>query len=512
MSRKQAAQLLALILLVTAPIVGGCGVHGGSGDAANTDKNGLKTDGGSMVVPLDTGSDMRQTEPRTADGGARLDGGTTAEVRQVDGRASADSKASVETAAAPDVVTADIRRDAVDVAAGDVPADAVPAVDIDMAPLEPCTEAQKFDGTTAVASDRTLTRACSPYTIAKSITISSDATLTIEAGVTLNMSIDTAIIVGSSTAGRLVVNGTADNPIVFTSPTQGAGDWIGIQFWGNTASGSRISYAKLDYCGQSSFACIHGEGGVRAGRVSIDHVSIGHVGDDANAIAERDTDSSFSVSNCVFEDISPTQYALSLDGASFASVDSSNRFDGSAIELRGGDIVTTATWKNPGTTIVVTGDIYLDGDPIPALTIAAGTQLEFMAGTGLQVGLGKGGILNLVGTAAAPIVLTSAIDPPNPGDWTGIILWYGSSAKLAHTTISYAGSTSASSSTGAVSVVSDDDTLDVQDSTISYSAGYGIGVPCGSQATIVNTRSNLATENAFGPIGPGPDQASAACQ
>lgn len=510
MSRKQAAQLLALILLVTATIVGGCGGHGGSGDAANTDKNGLKTDGGSRVVPLDTGSEMRQTETRTTDGGARLDGAATAEVRQVDGRASADSRASIDTTAAPDVVTADIRRDAVDMAASDVAADARPAVDI--APLEPCTEAQKFDGTTAVASDRTLTRVCSPYTITKSITISSNATLTIEAGVTLNMSIDTAIIVGSSTAGRLLANGTATNPIVLTSPTQGAGDWIGIQFWGNTASGSRISYAKLDYCGQSSFACIHGEGGVRAGHVSIDHVSIGHVGDDANAIAERDTDSSFSVSNCAFEDISPTQYALSVDGASFAGVDSSNRFNGSAIELRGGDISATATWKNPGTTIVVTGDIYIDGDPTPALTIAAGTQLAFLAGTGLQVGLSKGGILNLVGTTAAPIVLTSAIDPPNPGDWTGIILWYGSSAKIARTTISYAGSTSASSSTGAVSVVSDDDTLDVQDSTISYSAGYGIGVPCGSQATVVNTRNNLATENAFGPVGPGPDQASAACQ
>jgi len=509
---KRTVHGVALILLAAPLMVVSCS-DSGDKDGGTAGAGGLKYDGAAGA------------------GGSHLDGGAGPEVQVppvdaqvindtlqpvdtvvVDAPVLPDAPAVIDVAPVLDVSLVDTRPAAVDAAAIEAAIDTTPAVDTTPV-VAVCTETNKFDGTTDVTTDRTLTKACSPYAIKESFNVSGNATLTIEAGVTLNMGTDAAIIVGSgATAGRLVATGTAANPIVFTSPTAGAGDWIGIEFWGNTITGSSISYAKFDYCGQARFACIHGEGGVKTGRVTIDHVTVDHIGLNANAITQKDTDSNFAITNCTFKNVPTAQYAVSVDGESFAGIDSTNAFNGSSIELRGGDISATTTWKNPGTSVavVVTDKLNVDGAPAPTLTIAAGTNLLFVKDSGIAVG-SKGGMLKIVGTVAAPITLTSANTPPSAGDWNGIILWSNGNAKIAYTTISYAGSTEASSSNGALSVVADSNSIDIQNSTISHSAQYGIGIRCGSTATVGNT-GNTFTDNALGDVGPGPDETAAACQ
>jgi hypothetical protein len=269
-----------------------------------------------------------------------------------------------------------------------------------------------------------------------------------------------------------------------------------------------------DYCGSNGDACLIGAG-VKPNRVTADHVIFAHVGAGSNAIWQKDKDSNFVISNCTFSDIpnTPTQqYAISVYAQSFAGIDSTNVFNGNAmVELMGGAISTATSWKNLGTVVAVTDDLDIGGAATPTLTIAAGSTFKFAADYGIALGYSNPGSLVLAGTATARITLTSLAATPGPGDWNGIILWNNSSAKIQYSTISYGGSTSASSSHGAVSVVSNSDSVDIQNSTISFSGEYGIGIPCGSTATVVNTGNDL-TNNTDGPVGPGPDQTALACQ
>lgn len=72
-------------------------------------------------------------------------------------------------------------------------------------------------------------------------------TLTIQPGVEVRF--DDYLMVGDTTAGKLVAIGTSAMPVTFTSskPTRKAGDWPGI--WLRNASGSRIEHARIDYAG-----------------------------------------------------------------------------------------------------------------------------------------------------------------------------------------------------------------------------------------------------------------------
>jgi hypothetical protein len=384
----------------------------------------------------------------------------------------------------------------------------IPKIDIrqltttETAPATVCSETTKFSGGT-VTTDRTLTKACSPYTISTDIEVDGNATLTIEPGVTLHFNPDTKFSIGYNGPAKLVAVGTAADPIVLTSSNSspGAGDWVGVQLWSSTMNGTKLGYLKLDYCGSNSDACLLGTG-VKANRVTVDHVTFSHVGSGSNAIWEKDRDSNFAISSCTFNDIlsTPTQqYAISVYASSFHGIDSTNAFNGSMVEVMGGDVSFNTTWKNIGAVIAVVDTINIDGITMPTLTVAAGNTFKFSTDADISIGYNNPGKLVLAGTATSKITLTSLAFPPNPGDWNGITLWNNSRADIVYSTISYAGSVS-----GAVSVTSNSGALSIQNSTISHSGAYGIGVPCNSTATITNT-GNTFESNAKSEVGPGPN-------
>jgi len=91
-----------------------------------------------------------------------------------------------------------------------------------------------------------------PYTISDSwFYIEGGNTLTIDPGVTVQMSEDAEIKVGNSDEGKLVAVGTAEEPIVFTSARNDKfpGDWEGIQFARYAGAGSILSNCKILYAG-----------------------------------------------------------------------------------------------------------------------------------------------------------------------------------------------------------------------------------------------------------------------
>jgi hypothetical protein len=501
---KRTVHALVLMLLATPLALVGCGDSGekngtgGSGGGAGGTAGATTYDGGGGTggTKLDVGSapDLApppvDTAPGTPDVALPID--TTL----------------IVDAAIPDVPIVPDVPITIDTVKIDVSAPVDIATPIDTTPVV-CTIVPAFTGG-AVTANLTLTKACSPYTITDGISVNGNATLTIEAGATLRFDPDVGIWIGYNTAAKLVAVGTAASPITFTSSntTPSAGDWDGITLWSGTMGGTQIAYANLDYCGSSS-SCILGSG-VKPARVSIDHVAINHVGAGYNGIEESAVDSNFTISNCTFSNIqiAPTQqYAISVQAPSFAGIDSTNTFNGGAmIELAGGLVSVSTDWKNPGTTIAVTSSLGLGGTTTPILTIAAGSIFKFASDIDFWVGYSDAGNLKVNGTLAAPVVFTSLNTSPAPGDWGGITLWGAGRATITYATISYGGS-----SYGDIAVENNSNVLDIENSTLSYSGGYAIGIACGSLATLTST-GNTFTANTSGTVGPGPDQTAVACQ
>jgi parallel beta-helix repeat protein len=97
-----------------------------------------------------------------------------------------------------------------------------------------------------------------PYIIEdRHLEIYSDAgsMLTIQPGTTIKTS-GNIIWVGAYGKGGLIANGTASEPIIFSSSraTPQKGDWNGIRFTSQTLSGSMLNHCVVEYAGYYSDA------------------------------------------------------------------------------------------------------------------------------------------------------------------------------------------------------------------------------------------------------------------
>jgi hypothetical protein len=94
-----------------------------------------------------------------------------------------------------------------------------------------------------------------PYIVENPIRIYENATLTLDPGVELRFTSGKHVEVGyNSTHGRLVAQGTEENPIVFTSASAlpQKGDWQGIRFSRFALPGSILEYCNIGYAGPNA--------------------------------------------------------------------------------------------------------------------------------------------------------------------------------------------------------------------------------------------------------------------
>jgi hypothetical protein len=107
----------------------------------------------------------------------------------------------------------------------------------------------------AITSDQTWTLAGSPYVMTGDVTVDSGVTLTVDAGVSVVAAATDALALGASPTlvelnvnGTLLVNGTADAPVSFTSANaSGSSDWYGVVVAGGVATISNGSFAHANY-------------------------------------------------------------------------------------------------------------------------------------------------------------------------------------------------------------------------------------------------------------------------
>ena len=473
---KRTAHALALVLSAMPILIVGCGdggEKGGTGGSIGGAGGAIKYDGGGGAggAKVDVGG--AEATPPTVDSAPAtidvatlpVDSGPVVDAGIVDAPLAPDAPIQIDTA------TIDAPK-AFDTATVDT------YVAIDSPPV--CTMTTPFTGGD-VTANLTLTKACSPYHITDNIQVTGNATLTIEAGVTLNFESGVELDVGNRDNAKLIAVGTATAIITFTSAaaTPSAGDWTGIYFGPNVMGGTQVAYAKVDYCGLSQYACIHAISGVKPGRVVLDHVTIAHVGTGSNGIYEEDPASNFTITNSTFSNIPNQQYAISVLAPSFVGIGGTNTFNGGAmVEIRSGTVSTTTSWVDPGTAIAVTDRVNVGGASSPVLTIGPGMTFKFGAGVEMDIGSPDVGQLIVAGTSAKHVIFTSLAATQAPGDWTGLFVDYAAKAQISYADFSYGGADGATGGNLLLYSPTATASLKVDNSSFSYSLGYGVQLDC----------------------------------
>lgn len=307
-----------------------------------------------------------------------------------------------------------------------------------------------------------------------------DANLTIEPGTTIKFKSGTWLSFGGSENMTLTANGTAENPIIFTSysSTPAAGAWQGLWFEDHVLSNSSMSYCEVNYAGESNYHALNVNR-----KISINNCTITNA--KKYGIYCHEGFVSFtgnSISNV-------GGHAIEIECIGLSSVGENNSITcdpGYGILVRSGNITdnTAETWVKQAVPYYIEGGIYVDKD----ITIQAGTALKFMASAWLEFGGTNSTTLTAVGTEAEPIVFSSAAGTPAPGAWAGLFFAENTTANtlLKYCTVEYAGKDNDRANITLTHV----NGITIENCTIRNSSGYGVFLYNSSWNNVNNTFSN----------------------
>ncbi len=310
-------------------------------------------------------------------------------------------------------------------------------------------EVQATNVTSNVTTNTEWTVTGSPYVIVNPISVSSGVTLTVDAGVVVELGSGNYLVVN----GTLTAAGTSASPISFTSAsaTPAAGDWGFVSFTAG-ASASQLSYVTFQYGGGWGWGAMVF---VQGSSPTFDHVTIAtssSIGLYMNTAggAPTITNSTFSNNGSYGLNLVAGN-SVSLSGTAFTGNSSyavgagpgthllgltnitATGNGGNAVGYRGGTISAAETWLH-GMNWVLTGVVTVGASA--TLTVDSGTVVQFGTGNYLIVN----GTLTATGTSASPISFTSASATPAAGDWGFVSFTAGASAsQLSYVTFQYGG-------------------------------------------------------------------------
>ncbi|WP_287158318.1 hypothetical protein [Chloroflexus sp.] len=271
------------------------------------------------------------------------------------------------------------------------------------------------------------------YVIQSSLTIPLGTTLTIEAGTIIKFNIGARLVI----QGELIVNGTEDNPVYFTSIRD---DTLGGDTDNETVIPQPGNWQHLQF--QS------GSNG------TLRNMEVRYGGGYSTAMLQLDVNATVSIQNSFFKH--GYQCALSTHPQNDFSLEDMDvsHFTGNVyngICINGGDITTDTTWDETEAVYIITNDVRVAFSK--NLTIGAGVTIKF-ADRFLGSNLLIYGSLQAQGTADQRIYITSTYDdtiggatdntttPPSPGSWGQLRFHNGSSGTLTYVEVRYGGGTS----------------------------------------------------------------------
>ncbi|MGI8552465.1 MAG: hypothetical protein ACR2PL_17005, partial [Dehalococcoidia bacterium] len=149
---------------------------------------------------------------------------------------------------------------------------------------------------------------------------------------------------------------------------------------------------------------------------------------------------------------------------------------------------------------VTTNPTYMEADVVVntggSMTIEPGVTIVASAPTASNAGLYVLGTLNMPGTAAQPVVMTSAKSSPAPADWAGIFFKPGSGGALSYTQISYTGRGFSGTTTPNASIEIDG----ASPSLTNASLNYGSVVVLSQGASPVISNSTFSSSGSSGSV------------
>lgn len=311
-------------------------------------------------------------------------------------------------------------------------------------------------------ADETWTAAASPHVIDAAYSIPAGKTITLEpcAVVRLNGA------VGVLVEGKLIARGAADSPIRVERGAA-ATAWTSIE--ARKGAELRLSYVTIDGGGNSNggrptqFGALDIRGNQDVATqpiLFVDHVTVKGSGSLGIWVREGGGFASGSKDLTI---TGGTSFPMSIWGRAAGTVPSGtytgNGTDEIILPANGGldDVKEDMTLADRGVPYRVGGptggkSLNVAGTgSIPLLTIEPGVTLRFDKGVRLDLdsnGNAAIGALRAEGTAAKPIVFTSAEAAPAAGDWVGLVIEGAPDArdKIAYAKIAYAGGGSGISS------------------------------------------------------------------
>ncbi len=317
--------------------------------------------------------------------------------------------------------------------------------------------------------------------------------LTIEDGATLAFDPSTDLYVGYNNYGSLEVQGGATG-VVFTAadPSPQPGDWNGV-FLGTYDSGSQLNGLTVEYAGGNGHGAIWASNAdpqlqgctVRESSHHGLYADAGAVVRIATSTFADNAEDGVRVSaGAALDDDGPPSFAgnaltgnggypVSLPAPSVAEVDGTTAISGNAadvVRVLTGTVSADATWQAQAVPYLVDGDVYVQGNGVPVLTIADGAELWFASGVDLYVALGAPGGLEVQGSSLG-VLLTAADPTPQPGAWNGIFLGafcVPGDTVIDGAVIEYGGGN------GGGNLLFSSCSGSVIDSTIAYSSSYGV--------------------------------------
>ncbi len=270
-----------------------------------------------------------------------------------------------------------------------------------------------------ISQNETWKKADGPHIIRGEVLVESEqgVTLTIEAGTEVHFEKGASLFVGYGSLGYLKAQGTADQPIVFTSASASPakGDWMTI-YLGSGAANSVLSHCTIKYGGSASYGAVTVSG--ENNTPSITNCTIEQSAGFGVDLQAHSAFKVFTGNTIKTSGANPIRLGANVVGTMGAG----NTFTGNAIQaidVDGETITKSATWLNHGIPYRLQGETAIENaGAVPVVKIAAGNTLEFGAGASLYVGYGYHGALYAVGDAENPITFTGI--GKSVGSWAGL--------------------------------------------------------------------------------------------
>lgn len=339
------------------------------------------------------------------------------------------------------------------------------------------------------------------HVVSCDVRVVNNATLTIEAGSTVIMGTGTSLLVGQTSAGRILAQGTQDSPILITSASSSpqGGDWGAVEIgpYGLAQNPSQLKYVTIEYGGQNSAGAIMLNGASPRIENSVIRSSqsngIHATGDSfplifGTTVSDNNANGIDIMSPGGLSDVWEPSFAanaisgnggypIGLPVEAVNQLDQTSSFVGNGVDfvkVLSGIITRDSSWSSLDVPYRIYGDIKVGSLLGPTMTVEAGAALLFAPASNLIVGAdGNPAALFANGEPGLPVLFGSFQANPSTGDWGGIQLKEcssGSASVLTHTIVEYGGG----NGFGNLVFQSCDGTI--TDSTIANSSSWGIYV------------------------------------